>query len=234
MASEPADTDLRRQSGPHVFVADLDAPILSDGDHHHLAKALRVKEGDPITLSDGAGRWRAAAFGLTPSPVGPIVGVAAPTWPLRLACALTKASKPEIVTQKATELGVDEIVFFHGTRSVARWDDAKVAKSMARLARVAREAAMQSRRVTLPVVRFVADAQALAAEAGWARADFDGEPFRGTHRSIAVGPEGGWDPAETDLFSTTVDLGPFVLRAETAAIAATTLMAQHRHAARDR
>ena len=234
MAPEPADTDLRRQSGPHVFVDDLDVPTLSEGDHHHLAKALRVKDGDAITVCDGAGRWRTAAFGPMPVPVGPIIGVAAPQWPLRLACALTKASKPEIVVQKATELGVDEIVFFHGIRSIARWDDAKVAKSMGRLARVAREAAMQSRRVTLPVVRFVADAQALATEADWARADFGGEPIRGAHRSIAIGPEGGWDPAEPDLFPTAVDLGPSVLRAETAAIAATTLMAQHRHAARDR
>jgi len=234
MASEPTDPDLRRQSGPHVFVDDLDAPSLADADHHHLGRALRVREGAPITISDGAGRWRCAAFGQTPEPTGPIVTAAAPPWPLRLACALAKAAKPEIVVQKATELGVDELVFFHSSRSVARWDAAKVAKSMDRLARVAREAAMQSRRVTLPLIRFVADTGELAAETGWAMADFGGEPIAASHRAIVVGSEGGWDPAERELFSAAVDLGPSVLRAETAAIAATTLMAHHRHAGRDR
>ena len=55
--------ELGRGGAPHVFVDDLDAPRLSDDDRHHLGRALRLRPGDPLTLSDGRGRWRWARFG---------------------------------------------------------------------------------------------------------------------------------------------------------------------------
>ena len=54
--------------------------------------------------------------------------------------------------QKLTETGVDRIVPLVAARSVVRWDDAKAAKNVVRLRRIAREAAMQSRRSWLPVL----------------------------------------------------------------------------------
>ena len=70
----------------------------------------------------------------------------------RFAVALTKAAKPEFAVQKATELGLDRIFLFPARHSVVRWDEIKTARNETRLAKVAREASMQSRRVTIPTV----------------------------------------------------------------------------------
>lgn len=225
--------DLRFADGPHVFVTDLDAPELVDDDRHHLERSLRLRTGDPLTVSDGNDRWRAARFGASLDVVGAIVEVPAPLWPVELAVALTKGTKPELAVQKATELGVDRIVVFSADHSVARWVGDKVERSVERLRRVAREAAMQSRQVRLPTVEFVAELTALD-DGRFRRADFGGSGIDATTTSIAIGPEGGWSERERALLARTVDLGPTVLRAETAAIAAATQMtalrARHRNA----
>lgn len=230
MSAVPQSTDLRRQPGPHVFVEDLTDPVLDDADRHHLSRALRVRDGDPITASDGRGSWRRLVFGPTLRTDGRVVTVDPPPSSVSLAVALTKSGKPELVVQKATELGVDRIVFFHADRSVARWDAAKRDRALARLTRVAREAAMQSRRVRLPELEFVADLAAVEPPAELVRADFGGEPLGPEHRLVAIGPEGGWSEAEAALAPATVDLGPTVLRAETAALAAAAFMTAFRHA----
>lgn len=235
MRSDP--TDLRRRRGPHVFVDDLDTPHLGDDDHHHLARALRLRAGDPMTISDGRQRWRDARFGVDPEPDGPIFTVDPPAYAVTVAAALTKGSKPELVVQKATEIGVDRIVFFDGDNSVPNWDDTKRVKAEVRLTRVAREAAMQSRQVRLPTVGFVADLAELASGSGpgpgvgsgLVRADFGGRRIDGAVRSVAIGPEGGWSDRERDLVPESVDLGPSVLRAETAALVAAARLIGWRH-----
>ena len=55
--------------GPHAFVEDLDAPVLSDDDHHHLARVRRIREGAPMTIGDGRGGWRNATFAVEPEPL---------------------------------------------------------------------------------------------------------------------------------------------------------------------
>ena len=219
MAKDSAGADLRRQPGPHAFVDDLEAPTLEEADRHHLARALRLRSGDPLTVSDGRGRWRTARFGDRLVPESPIVAVPPPSHTVGLGVALTKAGKPDLVVQKATELGVERIVLFHAEYSVARWDAARQAKGIARLARVAREAAMQSRQVWVPTVAFADDLAALAAlvgPRGMARADFGGAAIGGPPHFVAIGPEGGWSDGERAAITATVDLGPSVLRAETA------------------
>ena len=66
------------RGGPHAFVDDLDRPVLTPGDEHHLARVLRLRPGDPLTVSDGRGAWRPARFGAPPEPDGPIVAVPQP------------------------------------------------------------------------------------------------------------------------------------------------------------
>lgn len=212
--------DLRTQPGPHVFVADLEVPRLDADDHHHLAKSLRLRPGAPITVSDGAGRWRNARFGDEVEPAGPIHEVAAPRYEVGLGVALTKAAKPEFAIQKATELGIDRIVVFGADHSVVRWDEAKRERNAARLARVAREAAMQSRRVTVPTVEIVGGLEDLMNIDGVVRADFGGGSIEPGHRFVLVGPEGGWSDDERRRVPDAVDLGPTVLRAETASVIA--------------
>ncbi len=220
--------DLRRQLGPHVFVDDLDAIELTADDRHHLERTLRLRDGDPFTVSDGAGRWRNATFGPDIEAAGDVIEIGPPRYRIALAIALTKAAKPEFAVQKATELGVDHIIVFAAAHSVARWDEQKRAKNLPRLQRVAREAAMQSHRVTIPVVDIVDDLAALVATRRVVRADFGGIATNSEHRFVVVGPEGGWSESERALVPTSVDLGPTVLRAETAAVVASTFLSAHR------
>ena len=65
--------------------------------------------------------------------------------PSTIAVAIPKQDRPEWLVQKATELGIDRIVFLHAERSVVRWDGARAERHLTRLARVAGEAMMQSR-----------------------------------------------------------------------------------------
>jgi 16S rRNA (uracil1498-N3)-methyltransferase len=203
--------------GPLVFVDDLEAPVLGDGDRHHLRRVLRARPGDPLTIADGAGRWRTARLGDEPEPTGPVQELPAAHPEITVGFALVKGDRPELVVQKLTELGVDRIVPLRAERSVVRWDAAKGAAALERLRAVARSAAMQCHRPRLPEVAGVADVADLAGGAGVAMADRDGEPPSLDRPTVLVGPEGGWTDAERSL-CTRVGLGPNVLRAETAAI----------------
>ena len=91
---------------------------------------------------------------------------------------------------------------------------------------VAAEAAMQSRRVWLPEV--VGPLPAAEVLPGAVAAEPGGRPLTSTDHTVAVGPEGGWSPAELDAAESTVSLGPTVLRVETAAVVAVTRMVAHR------
>jgi 16S rRNA (uracil1498-N3)-methyltransferase len=147
-----------------------------------------------------------------------------PDPPVTVAFALTKGERPELAVQKLTELGADVIVPFSAERSVVRWDDRRAAGNVERLRRVAREAAMQCRRAWLPDVEDLTDFAGVAAWPGAALADAGGAPPSLDRPTILVGPEGGWTDAERECGLPTVGLGRHVLRAETAAMAAATLL----------
>jgi 16S rRNA (uracil1498-N3)-methyltransferase len=216
-------------SAPHVFVDRVDAPHLTDEDRHHLERVLRVRAGDIVTVSDGRGAWRECRFGPELEPAGPVVVDDSPVPPITVALALTKRDKPELAVQKLTEVGADRIVLLTADRSVARWDDDRAGRGLARVRRVAREAAMQSRRTWLPAVEGpVGFTDALAMPAA-ALADMAGEPPSLARPSILIGPEGGWSDEERAAAVAAgvpaVRLGPHVLRAETAAVVAGALLA---------
>jgi 16S rRNA (uracil1498-N3)-methyltransferase len=210
---------------PLVFVADLGDPELSSDDRHHLERVLRVGWGAPLAVGDGAGRWRPAVLGARLEVTGEVVEVAAPAPELVVGFALVKGQRPELVVQKLTELGVDRIVPFTAERSVVRWPADRQGRHAERLARVAREAAMQCRRAHLPVVEELASFEEVAGRPGAAGAERGGDPPDLSHPVVLVGPEGGWSPHERDRLVATVGLGPQVLRAETAAIVAGALLA---------
>ena len=210
--------------GPHAFVADLESPQLTDVDRHHFERVVRLRPGDPFTVSDGEGGWRACRFGDEVEVVSGIEHLARPAPSVTVAFALVKGERPEWVTQKLTELGVDTIVPFTAARSVVRWDERKAAANRDRLERVAREAAMQCRRCWLPVVAPVAAFDRVAALPGAVRADRGGLPLTLATPTVLVGPEGGWTDDERGALPA-VGLGVHVLRADTAAVAAGTLLA---------
>lgn len=207
-----------------VFVADLEQPRLDPNDRHHLERALRVKSGAPVTVCDGAGSWRAARFGPEIEPDGEVVREVRPTPRLLIGFAPVKGDRSDLVVQKLTELGIDVIVPLLAERSVVRWDEARSAKNLERHNRIAREAAMQSRNPWLPVIEpLTAVAEFLGAESGTALADPGGGPLTVGRHSLAIGPEGGFSPAELE-HSASVALPGRILRTETAAMAAAVLL----------
>jgi 16S rRNA (uracil1498-N3)-methyltransferase len=218
-----------------VFVADLERPELDAADRHHLDRVLRLRPGEEVTASDGAGGWRRCEYagdGRVVA-VGDIEVEARPTPLVTVAFALTKGERPEWTVQKLAEAGVDRIVPMTTGRSVVRWDGEKAARQVVRLRSVARAAAMQSRQVWLPVVDHAVAFAALVPvgsgdglAGGLAMAQMGGDPPSLDRPFILVGPEGGWDESELALASglAFVTLGPTVLRAETAAMAAGVLL----------
>lgn len=185
---------------------------------------LRLRGGEELTVSDGAGGWRRCGFGATLDPLGEVEREARPSPEVTVAFAVVKGQRPEWAVQKLTEIGVDRIVPVVTARSVVRWPVGGTSGHLARLRRVAREAAMQSRRAWLPVVTDVADFPTLAVSAGAALAHPGGEPPSLTRPTILVGPEGGWDEAELTAGLPRVRLGGAVLRTETAAVVAGALL----------
>jgi 16S rRNA (uracil1498-N3)-methyltransferase len=234
----------------HTFLPALDDDVTIDAEAgHHLSRVRRLRGGEAVTAADGDGRWRPyTVVGVRPGAVDlharaePVVE---PQLDPRLvvAFALTKGTKPDLAVQKLTELGVDGVTLLSTRRSVPRWDETREEAAVARLRRIAREAATQSRRARLPEIDGVRPVTELRGRPGLVVADPAGEepPLLpappGGEWVLVVGPEGGFDPDEAAALSSPAPdgetpvrlrLGPNVLRAETAAIAGAAVLATRR------
>ena len=208
-----------RSSAAHVFVASVEVPEPSPDDLHHLVRVLRLREGEVVTVSDGVGAWRVTELaGGALVPCGEVQRVEAPQ-PCTIASAIPKGDRLEWMVQKLTEVGVTEIVLVQCARSVVRWDGDRAAKQLARLQRVAREAAVQSRRVWLPTLRGPVPFAEAAAIPGAVLAEPDGQPGIAAS-AVIIGPEGGFSAEELSLPLARLRLVDTVLRVETAAVVA--------------
>jgi len=220
----------RAGAAAQVFVADPAAPRVGPQDRHHLVSVLRLKAGELVIAADGRGRWGPCRFrpdaGDLLEADGPVVFQPAPSPALTIAFAPAKGDRPEWVVQKLTELGIDRIVPLSSAPSVVSWEGERAERAVERLRRVAREAAAQSRRVWIPDVTAVQTLPQLvaASRGGVSLAQMGGSPPTLLSTVVAVGPEGGWAPTEIDMGCSTLGLGPYVLRAETAAVAAGTML----------
>jgi 16S rRNA (uracil1498-N3)-methyltransferase len=228
------DDELRR-SAAHVFVEPAalsgEATIgLDPIDQRHLGRVLRLRPGEVVTVSDGVGNWRACRWRGTELELavdGPVRTMAGTAPPISIGFAPVKGDRPEWTVQKLTELGVDVIVPLRTVRSVVIWDGERGSGHLDRLRRVAREAAAQARRCVLPDITDVrAPADVVGMEPGGrvALAEPGGDPVSLERPTILIGPEGGWDPTELTGDPPLVGLGPFILRAETAALTAAALL----------
>jgi 16S rRNA (uracil1498-N3)-methyltransferase len=224
------DLGARRSASAHVFVAasdlDVDAAIVLDAAvEHHLDRVLRLRDGEVVTVTDGAGRWRPTRLvrvGGTPrlEPDGPVVA-SERTATLTVASAMPKGDRLDVLVQKTTELGVDRVVLLHCERSVVRWKPERADRQRSRLQRIADGACRQSRRVWRVTIE--GPVESLAVLPGAVAAEPGGRPVARDDAVLAIGPEGGWSPGELDAASDRVDVGVNVLRTETAAIAAVAL-----------
>ncbi len=215
--------------------------VIGGEDARHIAKSLRMKEGDPLTLNDCQGtdyqgrilrleRDQVVVEILSRSP-----SAQEPSVRVRLYQALPKGDKFEWIIQKAVELGVDEIIPVMTRRCVSRPDPASMEKKRARYQRVALEAAKQSMRGKVPQIGPLVDfSQAIREMAAGERAilfyEEATQPLEEqlsgqfSHLSILVGSEGGFDREEVEqareLGIGVATLGKRILRCETAPLAA--------------
>lgn len=226
----------------HFLVDDAtgDDIVLTGAEAHHAAVVRRVREGEEVTVGDGRGVWltgrvRAAQPKQVVIEVLSRAAIPAATPRIVLVQALAKGDRDELAVQAATELGVDEIVPWQASRSVSRWDAAKVQKGRARWGTIVREAAKQAHRAWVPEVGEVVTTKQLAARAAESRMlvleptaerALSALDLAGDARDIVlvVGPEGGIAPDEIEALTVAgaepVRLGETVLRTSTAGPAA--------------
>jgi len=207
----------------------------------HLAKVLRARVGDELILFRGDGReFLGAVESVRGSRVTASVGRGSSVdrespLALTLVQCVPRGDRMDFIVQKATELGVARIVPVLSRRSVVRLGESQAESKAAHWRAVALNACEQCGRNRLPQIdtpleltdflggaatasaRLVLEPDAPASAASW-------KPD--TAIEVAIGPEGGFAPEELDAFGVAgfaqVSLGPRVLRAETAALAALT------------
>lgn len=213
--------------------------VIRGSELHHL-RVRRVRIGGSVVLSDGRGHQRRGIV-LALERAQAVVRFT-PDQPaqresplhLVLAQALLKADKMDLVVEKATELGADEVVVFSSERSLGQAS----ADRQARWERIARSAAKQCQRSMVPVVsRPLSFGDLLSRREGMrllfsecAKAEaLTSEPAHAAPPALlaAVGPEGGFAPTEVERAAASgfrlASLGPRILRAETAAVVAVSL-----------
>jgi 16S rRNA (uracil1498-N3)-methyltransferase len=195
---------------------------LDDGQAHYLGNVMRSRVGDGVVLFNGRdGEWSASIEDLGKNrcsvKVGESLRPQTPELGPWLAFAPLKKTRTDFIVEKATELGVSRLC----PVITQRTNSARV--NIKRLQAQAIEASEQCDRLSVPEVNDKETLERLMA--GWPK-DRRNENG-GTYSDLGFlsGPEGGFDASELDAlckldFVTAVDLGPRLLRAETAAIAA--------------
>ncbi|MGD9694414.1 MAG: 16S rRNA (uracil(1498)-N(3))-methyltransferase [Thermoleophilia bacterium] len=231
----------------HVFrylVADPPAPgdvvTLAPADSHHLARVVRRRPGDVVELGDGAGAvW--SAHVLDPGPPATVrvasrVEARAPA-PVTLYQGILEWGRLDVLVEKAVELGVGEIVLVATERSRRVPEQQAWERRRARVLRVAESAVRQSGRAVLPAVRglvpFGDAMREITPGEGFLIDPRGDEPLaaalagRSAGTALVVGPEAGFSDGEAAAARAAglraCTLGPAVLRAETAGIAAVVL-----------
>jgi 16S rRNA (uracil1498-N3)-methyltransferase len=208
----------------------------------HLARVLRARIGQEFDIATGScvrnGRVVAVSDERVEFELGDEVS-SAPAPRITLALAIFKFDRMEWAIEKCTELGVSRIL-----PTIARRTDAHLAAAAAkrreRWQRIALQASEQARRATPPEIAFpVKLSEAISLVSGLRILLAESEQkilLRDALRSpaadgeivLAVGPEGGWTEEEREWFEKerwiSASLGATILRAETAAIAATAIV----------
>ncbi len=231
---------------PVHLVASLDgvavgAEVEVTGDEaHHAVAVRRLRVGEEVVLTDGLGHrvvGEVASTGKRVFTVGVTSAhfVERPAPCFTVVQALPKGDRGELAVEVLTEIGVDTIIPWAASRSVAVWKGDRVAKSHAKWQSTAREASKQSRRTWLPIVTPLSSTEAVVDRLGGASLavvlhEDATTPLASlvvpSDREIVVivGPEGGITPEELTAFeatgAVTVRLGDEVLRTSTAGLAA--------------
>jgi len=216
---------------PYFFAErDGDRVRITGADARHLARSLRARPGERISVVEPAGRLltvrleTVAADAVSGRIEADVEHRPEPPVAVTLAVAMLPAASLELVLSRCTEAGAAGFLLVDAARSVAR------ASRPERWATICREAAMLAGRLRVPEVSAASSVEAaigavdtavlLSREAPWLL-DRDAPPLDVLPgpATLFVGPEGGWTPAERALAGARVrGLGPRNLRADTAAL----------------
>ncbi|MBX9365671.1 16S rRNA (uracil(1498)-N(3))-methyltransferase [Streptomyces massasporeus] len=219
--------------------------VLDGPEGRHAVSVKRLRAGEDVVLTDGAGRWADCVVLGTEGKDRLIVQL--DSWSeepaeqprVTVVQALPKGDRGELAVETMTEVGVDAIVPWAAARCITQWKGDRGAKALGKWRATAREAGKQSRRVRFPEVAQAATTKQVAALL--AGADFaavlheSGEAPLATAELpatgdivLVVGPEGGVAPEELALFeeagARAYRLGRSVLRTSTAGTAAAAVL----------
>lgn len=225
-------------------MVDQPQPALTGPDAGHICRVLRLSANEMVELFDGTGKgYRARIVSASAKRVSFSIETSfallseSPVH-ITLAQGILKDRKMDDLIRQLTELGVDCWMPFYAARSVPSPGKKGMGKRLTRWEKIAIEAVKQCRRGRVPQI-VPADnfSTMLAATADcdqkiifWEDANqaFDVPMTSAKRILVVVGPEGGFDPGEIQMAEAqgvlTAGLGPRILRAETAALAAFTLV----------
>lgn len=230
------------------FVEPLrgDVAVVTGQDARHIARVLRMRVGEELTLCDGCGTdYQCRILSLSDGEVQAQVvrrmpTESEPTVKVTLYQGLPKSEKMDLIVQKCVEIGVDRIVPVSMARSVVRLNAAEGAKKQLRWQKIAASAAEQSGRGIIPTVTepisFAQLLSSAAQEYTLTLYEDGGSPLgslvngQTASVSLVVGPEGGFEVAEVEALSRVgahvATLGKRILRCETAPLVATAIVMQ--------
>jgi 16S rRNA (uracil1498-N3)-methyltransferase len=219
--------------------------VLDGPEGRHAVSVKRLRAGEDVVLTDGAGRWADCVVLDTEGKDRLILQLDSvseePAEQPRVTVvqALPKGDRGELAVETMTEVGVDAIVPWAAARCITQWKGDRGVKALGKWRATAREAGKQSRRVRFPEVAEAATTKQVAALL--AGADFAAvlhesgdEPLATAELPstgdivLVVGPEGGVAPEELALFeeagAQAYRLGRSVLRTSTAGTAAVAVL----------
>lgn len=223
---------------------------LSAEDINHAYRVLRLTVGDQIVVADGLGRARIGRITLLSSQkvlCSPGEELAAAESPLKITIfqSLVKGDKMDLIVRQAVELGVHSIVPVITTRSVPHRDNKQDQKRLLRWQSIVRSASAQCRRACLARVEPVQGLDSILPRLAGFKTLVPWEEEKTVPLSkilrqpcpsdrvvfLLIGPEGGFASAEIDTLrktgAETVNLGPRILRSETAAAAVMAMVQAH-------
>ncbi|QFG72492.1 RsmE family RNA methyltransferase [Limosilactobacillus frumenti] len=216
---------------------------LPDDISHHLVTVLRAQIGTRFELVFNDHQCYLAELTSTAPTVSATIIHALgrnPELPVHtgIACGIPKTKeKPEMIVQKGTEVGVQQIIFFDAERSISHWQGNKRARKLARLQKIANSAAEQSHRNVQPQIYYCDSLKELLNSypathrlVAWEESAKQGETSAlvkvlrqttiGESLLAIFGPEGGLSSEEVATMESQgvipVGLGPRILRTETA------------------
>jgi 16S rRNA (uracil1498-N3)-methyltransferase len=227
-----------------IFAQWQDRVILSEDNHHHLVNVLRVQPNETIELLIDSIVYLAKVRQLKPLIIERLEKIESNhelPFLMTLIYPVSKGDRFDWVVQKATELGVHELIPCSSDRTIVVWHPSDLPKKFQRYQRIIDEATLQSKRekrMKMDRYLHLSEALALTFDYQWIASEYHVQDTQSKNniRAIAngktvamvVGPEGGFSEKEIQFAINhqfqPLSLGPSILRTETAVTVAISML----------